>query len=60
MFVDDDDDDDVLSVSVFSNSDTYLRVEVMERACTCTGGATDGWRMVLMDEDPVPRGEVGT
>ena len=46
MFEDDDDDDDVLSVSVFSNSDTYLRV--------------DGWRMVLMDEDPVPRGEVGT
>ena len=56
MFVDDD-EEDALSVSVFSNSDTYLRVEVMARAST--GGATDGWRM-LMDEDPVPKGDVGT
>jgi hypothetical protein len=51
--------DDVLSVSVFSNSDTYLRVEVMVRVTT--GETTDGWRM-LMDEDPVPpkKGDVGT
>ena len=56
MFVDDDDEDE-LSVSVFSNSDTYLRVEVMVRV---TGVGTDGWRMLLMDEDPVPKGDVGT